>query len=67
MGSGPRDNFLSMPIHFSDQQKKTDSLDLLFLTEDEISGNLFVLTVAGFETAAHTMGFAMTLLAAYPE
>ena len=37
------------------------------LTEDEIMGNLFVFTAAGFDTTANTMGYAMTLLAAYPE
>lgn len=30
-------------------------------------GNLFVFTAAGFDTTANTMGYAMTLLAVYPE
>lgn len=38
-----------------------------YLTEDEIAGNLFIFTAAGFDTTANTMGYAVTLLAAYPE
>ncbi len=37
------------------------------LTEDEIMGNLFVFTAAGFDTTANTMGYAMTELAAHPQ
>ena len=37
------------------------------LTEDEIMGNLFVFTAAGFDTTANTMGYALTELAAHPE
>ena len=37
------------------------------LTEDEIMGNLFVFTAAGFDTTANTMAYAMTLLACYSE
>jgi hypothetical protein len=38
-----------------------------YLTEDEIAGNLFVFTAAGFDTTANTMAYAVTLLAVYPE
>jgi cytochrome P450 len=38
-----------------------------YLTEDEIAGNLFIFTAAGFDTTANTMSYAVTLLAAYPE
>ncbi|KAK1584969.1 cytochrome P450 [Colletotrichum navitas] len=37
------------------------------LTEEEIGGNLFVFTIAGFDTTANTLAYAVTLLAAYPE
>lgn len=37
------------------------------LSEEEISGNLFGFTIAGFETTANTLGFAVVLLAAMPE
>ncbi|KAK6858956.1 hypothetical protein PG995_004809 [Apiospora arundinis] len=38
-----------------------------YLTEDEIAGNLFIFTAAGFDTTSNTLGYAVTLLAAYPE
>ncbi|KAK2029011.1 cytochrome P450 [Colletotrichum zoysiae] len=38
-----------------------------YLTEDEIGGNLFIFTIAGFDTTANTLAYAVTLLAAYPE
>lgn len=60
----PRDNFLSMLVRLSDQEAKSSGS---FLTEEEISGNLFTFTAAGFDSTANTMGYAVTLLAAYPE
>lgn len=42
-------------------------INKLYLTEDEIAGNLFIFTAAGFDTTANTMGYAVTLLTAYPE
>ncbi|KAH7018085.1 cytochrome P450 [Microdochium trichocladiopsis] len=38
-----------------------------YLTEDEIAGNLFIFTAAGFDTTSNTLGYAVTLLAAYPQ
>ncbi|KAK8104428.1 uncharacterized protein PG998_011461 [Apiospora kogelbergensis] len=43
------------------------SFGRLYLTEDEIAGNLFIFTAAGFDTTSNTLGYAITLLAAYPE
>ena len=37
-----------------------------YLTEEEIAGNLFIFTAAGFETTSNTLSYAVTLLAAYP-
>ncbi len=65
-GSAPRVNLLSMLVRLSDQGKRGDNSGL-FLTEDEIRGNLFTFSAAGFDTTANTMGYAVTLLAAYPE
>ncbi|KAK2005469.1 cytochrome P450 [Colletotrichum eremochloae] len=53
-------------------EKKADPgssamINKTYLTEDEISGNLFIFTIAGFDTTANTLAFAVTLLAAYPE
>ena len=43
------------------------SFGRLYLTEDEIAGNLFIFTAAGFDTTSNTLGYAITLLAVYPE
>lgn len=37
------------------------------LTEEELTGNLFLFTAAGFETTANTLSYAIVLLARYPE
>lgn len=60
----PRDNFLSMLVRLSDQEKKTSGK---YLTEEEISGNLFTFTAARFDSTANTMGYAVIFLTAYPE
>jgi cytochrome P450 len=65
-GSGPRNNLLSMLVRLSDQGK-TEGNPGLSLAEDEIRGNLFTFSAAGFDTTANTMGFAVTLLATHPE
>lgn len=37
------------------------------LTEDEIVGNLFIFTIAGFDTTANTLSFALAALAREPK
>ncbi|KXT14451.1 hypothetical protein AC579_4801 [Pseudocercospora musae] len=37
------------------------------LSDDEMMGNLFVFTAAGFDTTANTLSFALVLLCRYPE
>lgn len=67
-GTRERDNMLSMLVRLSDsEKKKTGGTSGQYLTESEISGNLFIFTAAGFDTTANTLGYAITLLAAYPE
>ncbi|RAH47808.1 cytochrome P450 [Aspergillus brunneoviolaceus CBS 621.78] len=61
--SAGRSNFLRFFLQNSD----TDATSGFAFTPEELSGNLYVFTVAGYETTANTMGFAVTLLAAYPE
>jgi cytochrome P450 len=36
------------------------------LTEDEMLGNLFIFTAAGFDTTANTLSYALVLLCRYP-
>ncbi|KAJ5243258.1 uncharacterized protein N7469_001585 [Penicillium citrinum] len=37
------------------------------LSKDELNGNLFLFTAAGFETTANTLSYAIVLLARYPK
>ncbi|PVF97230.1 cytochrome P450 [Serendipita vermifera] len=39
----------------------------LSLTDQEVIGNIFIFLIAGHETTAHSLAFAMGLLAMYPE
>src|ERR1700744_5746378 len=63
-GSGPRNNLLSNLVRLSDEGKAETGLSL---SEDEINGNLFTFSAAGFDTTANTMGYAVMLLVAHPE
>jgi len=65
-GAGPRNTLLSMLVQISDRGK-TGGDTGLSLTEDEIRGNLFTFSAAGFDTTANTMGYAVILLTAYPQ
>lgn len=62
---------MSMLVRLSDQGKSNDQLGKgakgQFLTEDEIAGNLFIFTGAGFDTMAMTLMYAVALLVVYPE
>lgn len=69
-------DMLSFLIKASDGEKsqksqqeldKSPGIKRLYLTEAEIMGNLFQFTVAGYETGANTLLYAMALLAIYPE
>ncbi|KAK1634218.1 cytochrome P450 [Colletotrichum phormii] len=79
---GKTDTIMSMLVRLSDQEKsRTDTSEKnppaksttsnsnpkSYLTEEEIAGNLFIFTAAGFDTTANTLAYAVTLLAAYPE
>lgn len=48
------------------QHAKTDQ-NPSGLTEEEIRGNLFIFTVAGFETTANTLSYSIMFLIRYPE
>jgi hypothetical protein len=70
-GSKSHDNIMSMLVRLSDQGKNQASGkpagNAQYLSEDEIRGNLFIFTAAGFDTTANTMSYAIALLAAHPE
>ena len=65
-----RNNIMSMLVRASDAGK-SDKGDVksekLYLSEEDISGSLWFVTGAGFETTAHALGFAVSLLAARPD
>jgi hypothetical protein len=75
--SSSRITIMGTLVRLSDQEKsraegeKTDQTTKRdrssYLTEEEIAGNLFIFTAAGFDTTANTMSYAVTLLAVYPE
>ncbi|QSS51007.1 cytochrome P450 [Histoplasma capsulatum var. duboisii H88] len=64
--TGRRNNFLSFLLKLSDEEKNSGE-NGFSLADDEISGNLFVFSTAGFETTSNTMGYAVAHLAVYPE
>jgi cytochrome P450 len=64
--SGPCSNFLSLLLQLSDEDQQSGQSQFL-LSDDEVSGSLFIFTMAGYETTANTMGYSVSFLAAYPE
>lgn len=41
--------------------------DVSYLSESELMGNIFIFFLAGHETTAHTLAYAFTMLALYPD
>lgn len=66
-GSSTDSNLMSMLVRLSDGEKTDITKTSQALKDEEISGNLFAFSAAGFDTTANTMGYALVLLAAYPE
>ncbi|RYP46895.1 hypothetical protein DL769_011362 [Monosporascus sp. CRB-8-3] len=60
--SASRSNIMSQMIRASEQDPSTGK----GLSDEEMVGNLFIFTAAGFETTANTLSFALMLLARYP-
>ena len=58
-------SLMSVMIQVSDQEKKSVG-SKLYLTEEELTGNLFQFTLAGFDTTSNTMAYALTCMAIYP-
>ena len=58
-----RKNLMSTLVALSDAEKDQSGS----LTEEQISGNLFLFTVAGYETTATSLAYGITLLAAEPK
>ncbi|KAL8785607.1 MAG: hypothetical protein Q9213_003261 [Squamulea squamosa] len=63
-------NLMSALVRASDediQAKEIGQTSKLGLTDEEIFGNIFAYNLAGHETTANTVAYALVLLAAYPE
>ena len=60
---------MSTLVRLSDSAKKGEDINSKSqnLSEEEILGNLFQFTAAGFDTTANTMAYAITILATEPE
>jgi hypothetical protein len=65
--NAPRDNFAAMLNRVAASGSEEEKSHQLLLTDDEIRGNLYIFSAAGFETTANNMAFALALLAAYPK
>ncbi|KAL4861594.1 hypothetical protein BDV12DRAFT_207890 [Aspergillus spectabilis] len=64
--STAQNSFIKVLVRCADEAKR-GGVSGMHLSDQEISGNLFIFTVAGFEATANTMGYAVLFLAAYPE
>jgi cytochrome P450 len=63
--ASPRNNMMSTLVRLSDSAKHGEEISSKSqnLSEEEILGNLFQFTAAGFDTTANTMAYAITILA----
>ena len=71
-GSLSKSNIMSQLLQASEQPvdpdlKKASEGQAKALSDEEMMGNLFVFTGAGFDTTANTVSYALVLLARYPE
>ncbi|KAH7406696.1 cytochrome P450 [Phaeosphaeria sp. MPI-PUGE-AT-0046c] len=74
-GQDSSNTIMSTLVHLSDHEKeqadkrsvRESNVGRPYLTEDEIAGNLFIFTAAGFDTTANTMSYAVALLATHPQ
>lgn len=65
-GRPESDHFMSILVRASDAEKMPGS-SARPLTDSEIHGNLFTFNLAGHDTTASTIAYAIILLAAHPE
>ncbi|KAK7182132.1 hypothetical protein DPSP01_014055 [Paraphaeosphaeria sporulosa] len=67
----PRNTFLSslasVNDHEEDAYEKEGRVNKPAFTEEQITGNLYTFTLAGYDTTANTMAYAIAMLAAYPQ
>lgn len=61
-----KSNILSQLLHASEQDD-SELKGAKALSEDEMVGNLFIFTAAGFDTTTNTLAYALLLLSRYPK
>ena len=73
-GDLTRHNLMSALVRASEESKEAvrvvkdkSSVHAAGLSDEEVYGNLFIYNLAGHDTTAATLHFAITLLASYPE
>ncbi|KAL2408265.1 Cytochrome P450 monooxygenase ORF6 [Exophiala dermatitidis] len=71
-GDFSRHNLMSELVRAQEQSKQAaggdkETATTVGLSEDEVYGNLFIYNLAGHDTTAGALHFAITLLAVYPE
>lgn len=62
-GGGAKSNIMSQLLQASEGDAKAGKA----LSEEEMLGNLFIFTAAGFDTTANTLSYALVLLCRYPK
>ena len=68
-GKSTRSNIMSQLLQASEHPVDSDAKNANgnALSDEEMTGNLFIFTAAGFDTTANTISYALVLLARYPE
>ncbi|KAI4144900.1 MAG: hypothetical protein LQ340_006499, partial [Diploschistes diacapsis] len=61
-----RNNLMSVLARASDSEKASGRASQS-MTDQEIFGNIFIFNIAGHDTTANTLAFAIAMLAAHPE
>jgi len=60
-------NLVSTLIRTSDEAMASGEKSSVRLSDDEIKGNMFIFNLAGHDTTANTLAYAVALLAMHPE
>jgi len=68
----PKSNLLCTLVRLSDEERHSSSTKGVhgagsYLTEEELRGNLYLITVAGFDTSSNTLAYALLNITVYPE
>ena len=65
-GKEPQNNLLNLLLRASDNEKASGHASQT-LSDEEIRGNTFIFNIAGHDTTANTLAFAIAMLAGHPK